>query len=82
MAKYGTWDLSDYSDVCSKAISIYRHVRTKSIPITDDPQDYWPDEAVERSRAWVNAGCPKDSSMSRVTRGSSRFPAPKRRRPA
>ncbi|RYP06965.1 hypothetical protein DL765_009293 [Monosporascus sp. GIB2] len=67
MANFGGWDLSDYSDVAGKAVSIYRHVRTKSMPITDDPQNYWPDEAVEKFRAWVNAGCPRDSSTSQVT---------------
>ncbi|KAJ4249598.1 hypothetical protein NW757_007623 [Fusarium falciforme] len=64
MVEWGHWNLASYEDVKEKAVGIYRHLRTKSMPITRDPQNYWPEEALEMFRAWVNAGFPRDSSDS------------------
>ncbi|KAJ4320190.1 hypothetical protein N0V84_005975 [Fusarium piperis] len=64
MVEWGHWNLASYEDVKEKAVSIYQHLRTKSMPITRDPQNYWPEEALEMFRTWVNAGFPRDSSDS------------------
>ncbi|KXJ88670.1 hypothetical protein Micbo1qcDRAFT_150590 [Microdochium bolleyi] len=58
----GGWRLDSYDDVKARAVSIYQHVRTKTMPITRDPRDFWPDDVVETFRLWANAGCPKDAS--------------------
>ncbi|KAI8660255.1 Tyrosinase-Cu-bd domain-containing protein [Fusarium keratoplasticum] len=62
MAEWGQWNLASYEDVKEKAVGIYRHLRAKSMPITRDPQNYWPEDALETFRTWVNAGFPRDSS--------------------
>ncbi|RSL99875.1 hypothetical protein CDV31_012009 [Fusarium ambrosium] len=62
MIKWGNWNLASYDDVKERAVSIYRHLRTTSMPITGNPQNYWPKEALEMFRNWVNAGFPRDSS--------------------
>ncbi|KAI8715144.1 Tyrosinase-Cu-bd domain-containing protein [Fusarium sp. LHS14.1] len=64
MVEWGHCKLASYDDVKEKAVGIYRHLRTKSMPITRDPQSYWPEDALETFRAWVNAGFPWDSSDS------------------
>lgn len=53
-------DLGKYVDVKRTAVTIYRHLRSKSMPLTDDPDDYFPEWALETLRAWVNDGCPRD----------------------
>ncbi|KAF9880612.1 hypothetical protein CkaCkLH20_01654 [Colletotrichum karsti] len=64
MQEYGNWSLDDYDDVKKKAVGIYQHLRSKTMPITRDPQNFWPDAAIETFRQWANAGFPKDSSAS------------------
>ncbi|RSL51348.1 hypothetical protein CEP54_011449 [Fusarium duplospermum] len=64
MVEWGHWNLASYDDVKERAVRIYRHLRTKSMPITLDPQNYWPEDALEMFRTWVNAGFPQDSSDS------------------
>jgi hypothetical protein len=64
MHEYGKWNLADYNDVKERAVGIYQHLRSKTMPITRDPQNFWPDSAIETFRNWVNAGFPTDSSHS------------------
>lgn len=64
MKNYGGWDLSKYDDVVKRAVSIYRHLRSKAMPVTSDPDDYWPEEALEVLRNWANAGYPLDSTSA------------------
>ncbi|KAK3312169.1 hypothetical protein B0H66DRAFT_486092 [Apodospora peruviana] len=64
MKYYGNWDLSKYEDVTKRVVSIYQHLRSKTMPITDDPDDYWPEEALGKIRLWANAGFPLDSSSA------------------
>ncbi|SPO00290.1 uncharacterized protein DNG_03135 [Cephalotrichum gorgonifer] len=66
MQEYEGWSLDSYDDVKLLAVSIYQHLRNKSMPITRDPQNYWPDEALETFRSWANSGFPRDSSDSPV----------------
>lgn len=53
------WSLDSYDDVKQRVVSIYRHLRSESMPITNDPQDYWPESALEVLRNWANGGFPK-----------------------
>ncbi|KAK3985450.1 hypothetical protein QBC44DRAFT_384841 [Cladorrhinum sp. PSN332] len=64
MKYWGKWDLGNYDDVVHRAVSIYRHLRSKSMPITKDPNDYWPEEALETFRLWANTGFPLDSTAA------------------
>jgi hypothetical protein len=49
-------DLSDPGSVRYNLVTIYQHLRSKSMPITDDPSDFWPEEALETLRNWANQG--------------------------
>lgn len=64
MVHWGPLTLDDYCAVKNNIESIYRHLRSKSMPITPDPQDYWPEEALETLRSWANRGFPLNSSSS------------------
>ncbi|KAK3941640.1 hypothetical protein QBC46DRAFT_363211 [Diplogelasinospora grovesii] len=59
MYDYGKWYLNSYNDVKGKALS--------SIPITRDPRDYWPEEALELFRTWANAASPKMPAPTYLT---------------
>tara|TARA_R110002060_G_scaffold4293_1_gene6787 strand:- start:4747 stop:6282 length:1536 start_codon:yes stop_codon:yes gene_type:complete len=56
MDYWGPFDISDPSQVKDKAVLIYQVLRSKWMPITDDPRDYWPEEALETFRSWANTG--------------------------
>jgi hypothetical protein len=62
MKSFSGWSLDNYDDVKEKSTVIYEHLRSKSMPITPDPQDYWPEEALETFREWANSGYPKNES--------------------
>lgn len=62
MKKFSNLGLDNYDDMKSKCMIIYQHLRSKTMPITDDPTQYWPEEALEKLRSWANAGFPKDKS--------------------
>ncbi|KAH6655911.1 hypothetical protein BKA67DRAFT_603635 [Truncatella angustata] len=68
MKYWSSWSLDEFEDVKKRAVSIHQHLRSKTMPITRDPQDYWPDTALETFRNWANAGFPKDSSDFPVPR--------------
>ncbi|EYB21986.1 hypothetical protein FG05_12404 [Fusarium graminearum] len=56
MLYWGNWDLSSYEDVRKRAPGIYNHLRSKSMPITRNPDHYWPEETLELFRLWANNG--------------------------
>ncbi|RGP67163.1 beta-c chain unit d [Fusarium sporotrichioides] len=56
MLYWGKWDLSSYEDVRKRAPGIYNHLRSKSMPVTRNPDHYWPEEALELFRHWANNG--------------------------
>ncbi|KAH7139608.1 hypothetical protein B0J13DRAFT_504833 [Dactylonectria estremocensis] len=66
MRFYSQWNLDNYDDVRGKATQIYTHLRSKAMPITRDPKEFWPEKALETFRDWANAGFPKDSSSDTV----------------
>ncbi|KAJ4301338.1 hypothetical protein N0V90_003430 [Kalmusia sp. IMI 367209] len=49
-------DLSNEISVRNNVLTIYQHLRSKSMPITSDPNEYWPEEALETLRLWANQG--------------------------
>lgn len=62
MLYWGKWDLSNYDDVRKRALGIYRHLRSKSMPVTRNPDHYWPESALETFRMWANNDFPRDSN--------------------
>jgi Common central domain of tyrosinase len=49
-------DLSLYAGVKAQAAAIYHFLHSREMPLTSDPRQYWPDEALEQFRHWVNQG--------------------------
>lgn len=47
-------DLASYEDVRENAEAIYERLADGSMPC----DGAWPEERVERFRAWIDAGCP------------------------
>ena len=65
MIQYG-WNLNleKMEDVVAQAVTVYQHLRSRSMPITTNQAHFWPDEALEMFRTWVNQGCRKSSKDS------------------
>lgn len=66
MLKYGapmpdgnTLTLDNYEHVKLQAPIIYRHCASRSMPITNDPSEYWPSDVLETFLLWINQGCRK-----------------------
>ncbi|KAJ5268192.1 hypothetical protein N7524_005651 [Penicillium chrysogenum] len=49
-------DLSSLESVKSNIVTIYQHLRSRSMPITKNPNHFWPEEALEIIRLWANQG--------------------------
>ncbi|KAJ6051319.1 uncharacterized protein N7446_005951 [Penicillium canescens] len=49
-------DLSSMESVQQNIITIYQHLRSRSMPITKNQNHYWPEEALETLRLWANQG--------------------------
>lgn len=49
-------NLADYASVCQWAVLIYHYLHSRMMPLTPNPQEYWPDEALEMLRTWINQG--------------------------
>jgi hypothetical protein len=49
-------DISEKDSVQESAVTIYQHLRSRSMPITQDASEYWPDWALETFRLWANQG--------------------------
>lgn len=56
--KFDPLELDNYDHVKENAVVIYEHLSSKSMPITDDPNEYWPDQALQTFKDWVNNGFP------------------------
>ena len=54
-------DLADPTSVAQNAVTIYQHLRSKAMPITSDPTELWPEEALETLRLWANQGFRRSS---------------------
>jgi hypothetical protein len=51
-----SFDLWDEGCVKENVITIYEHLRSQSMPITDNPAEFWPEDALETLRNWANQG--------------------------
>ncbi|KAF9459658.1 tyrosinase [Collybia nuda] len=49
-------DLSSYASVKEYAVTIYYHLTSRSMPLTDDQTQFWPQQALDAFRLWVNEG--------------------------
>ncbi|KAH8705378.1 hypothetical protein BGW36DRAFT_421940 [Talaromyces proteolyticus] len=49
-------DLSSSDSVQANVVTIYQHLRSRSMPITKNSNHYWPEEALETLRLWANQG--------------------------
>ncbi|KAK1449340.1 hypothetical protein CMEL01_08655 [Colletotrichum melonis] len=76
MLYWGKWDLSNYDDVRKRALGIYRHLRSKSMPVTRNPDHYWPESALETFRMWANNGFPRDSDCQPTKTSVQVIPEP------
>lgn len=52
-----SFDLFTCHTVRENIVVIYQHLRSQSMPITDDPAELWPEAALEQLRLWANQGC-------------------------
>lgn len=55
-------DLSSYASVAQWSMTIYDHLHSRAMPLTTDPSQFWPEEALEQLRVWVNEGCREHAS--------------------
>lgn len=77
MLKYGAampdgknLTLNNYEHVKLQAVTIYQHCASRSMPITSDPTEYWPNDALETFRTWINQGCRQSRGQPIVSRKS------------
>ncbi|MEY3556842.1 MAG: hypothetical protein RLZZ580_2899 [Cyanobacteriota bacterium] len=54
--------LNDYDSVRQWAVTIYNHLYSRSMPLTSDSTQFWPDQALESLRIWVNEGYRRNSN--------------------
>ncbi|KAJ5295828.1 hypothetical protein N7508_010649 [Penicillium antarcticum] len=54
-------DLSSVESVQQNILTIYQHLRSRSMPITKIESHYWPDETLETLRLWANQGFRRSS---------------------
>lgn len=72
-------DLAERGSVKKNIATIYQHLRSRSMPITKDPTQFWPPEALETLRIWANQGFRQTSADSLQFREI--LPAPQRPEP-
>ncbi len=48
--------LHDYRSVQQYSVQIYQFLHSREMPLSPDPKQQWPDEALEIFRIWVNQG--------------------------
>ena len=53
---YGPLDLWNPAHVQRDAVTIYGHLRSRSMPIVRSEDEFWPEDALEMLRAWANSG--------------------------
>lgn len=49
-------DLSSYASVKEYAVTTYYHLVSRSMPLTADQTQFWPEQALDAFRLWVNEG--------------------------
>ena len=53
---YGPLDLWNPAHVQRDVVTIYGHLRSRSMPIVRSEDELWPEDALEMLRAWANSG--------------------------
>ena len=53
---YGPLDLQNPAHVQRDIVTIYGHLRSRSMPIVRSDDEFWPEDALEMLRAWANGG--------------------------
>ena len=53
---YGPLDLQNSSNVKRDIVTIYEHLRSRSMPIVRSEDEFWPEGALEVLRSWANGG--------------------------
>ena len=81
MKTYTGTDMSDYDTMKAKALEMYRHLQTRSMPLNQDATEFWPDVALEQLRTWMNNGCPQASDSTVVTVSDQAYVPPQPRAP-
>jgi len=61
MAGYEIY-LNQYESVRTWATTIYNHLHSRSMPLTKDLTQFWPETALENFRRWVNQGYRRTSA--------------------
>lgn len=71
--------LDNYDSVKTWSVLIYQHLHSRSMPLTSDPTQMWPDAAMETFRVWVNQGWRKtaDDPIDRGDRIPQPTPSPR-----
>ena len=59
---YGPLDLWNPVHVQRDVVTIYGHLRSRSMPIVRSGDEFWPEDALELLRAWANGGFRSSSS--------------------
>lgn len=54
--------LDDFASVQTWSETIYNHLVSRSMPLTDDHRQFWPFDALETFRLWVNQGWRRTAS--------------------
>jgi len=54
--------LNEYQSVKEWSVTIYNHLHSRSMPLTNDATEFWPDEALEQLRLWINQGWRKEGT--------------------
>jgi hypothetical protein len=54
--------LDNYDQVKMQAVTIYQHLASRSMPVTKDATEYWPEKALDLLREWINHGCRRSVS--------------------
>ncbi|MCC9622558.1 tyrosinase family protein [Thalassospira sp. MA62] len=57
-------DISSYLSVCHGAEKIYHFLVSQHLPKSGNPADFWPFDALETFRLWVNQGCRETSDCA------------------
>ncbi len=55
--------LDNYESIREWSETIYYQLRSKSMPLTKDTTQFWPYEALELLRIWINEGCRRNSTQ-------------------
>ncbi|QTF90883.1 tyrosinase family protein [Halomonas sp. BM-2019] len=60
MSGYGI-RLNDPASVATWSVTIFNHLASRSMPLTADSRQYWPEPALRLLAAWINDGCRRSS---------------------